>query len=304
MQLHRFPIVIAGVVLLGGACSYALSVAITQVIAGACLPLQSASFPTPHFDEPTISMAAPPHGEGSAKAILSKNPFDSVTGPIVDVAPQNPTVDELDDDDEPRACAGGLRLVIAAVDRENPKRSIAVLATTPNGKPMVHPGSTLDGRRVRAIEGDRVYLEEGQRVCFVGTTIATAPPPSPKKPVVIETPSVIAGIARIDERHVDVDRLVRDRVLESPTDFMKTLRIAPEIASGKNVGVKLLSVQPGTLLAAIGLQPGDVVKSINGFDVTSPEKLLEAYATLKTAPQLQVGLMRGGADLQIEVNVK
>jgi general secretion pathway protein C len=37
------------------------------------------------------------------------------------------------------------------------------------------------------------------------------------------------------------------------------------------------------------------VREINGFDLTSPERALEAYVSLRSATELRVGLLRSGA---------
>ena len=74
--------------------------------------------------------------------------------------------------------------------------------------------------------------------------------------------------------------------------------------NGKVIGIRLLNIRPDTLLGKLGLQAGDMLKSINGFDMTSPEKALEAYAKLRTAPQIQIGIVRGGKPMNIEFNIK
>ncbi|MEO7095742.1 MAG: type II secretion system protein GspC, partial [Polyangiales bacterium] len=251
----------------------------------------------------------PPAKNASAKAILAKNPFDSVTGPILDPG-DVPITEGGVVQAAPGVCASALRLVVAAVD-DDPARSMAVLSNGTNGKPMVHTGSMVDGRKVLGIGAQRVYLREGESYCWIGTTMPAAAPPKPMPTTgVTITPNAppvavaVTGVERIDDTHYAVDRLLRDKILESPTEFMKTLQIAPEVSAGKTVGIKLLRVLPGSLFGVLGLKPGDVVHTINGFEVGSPEKMLEAYAKLRTAPQLQVGVVREGKPLAVEVEVR
>ena len=46
------------------------------------------------------------------------------------------------------------------------------------------------------------------------------------------------------------------------------------------------------------------IEQINGFDMASPEKALEAYARLRTATSLTVALNRRGKPLTINFNIK
>jgi general secretion pathway protein C len=52
------------------------------------------------------------------------------------------------------------------------------------------------------------------------------------------------------------------------------------------------------------MQNGDRLEQINGFDMASPEKALEAYARLRTASNLTVQLTRRGKPLTINFNIK
>jgi general secretion pathway protein C len=311
LPLHRWPIVSGTVLLFGTATSWLLAVALTQMVGGACLPLQQAAivFGTDVASAAPLSSPTPAKN-ASAKTILRSNPFDSVTGPILDPEETPATSEGGVVQAPPSACASTMRLVVAAVDDADPERSLAVLSNGASGRPMVRTGSIVDGKRVLGIGAQRVYLREGEGYCWIGTTVAAPVVAKPKldesKGVVIDTgiPKPINGIERIDDTHFAVDRLLRDKILDSPTEFMKTLQIAPEVQGGKTVGIKLLRVVPGSLFAVLGLKPADVVRTINGFEVGSPEKMLEAYAKLRTAPQLQVGIVRDGKPTTMEVEVR
>jgi general secretion pathway protein C len=310
VSLHRWPVVSGLILALGTASCWLVAVGVTQVIGGKWFPLEPAAIilRTNVASASTIAPSTPPRN-ASAKAILAKNPFDSVTGPILD--PEDVVVTEGGVvQAPPSACASSLRLVVAAVD-DDPARSLAVLSNGSNGKPMVHEGSMVDGRKVLGIGPQRVYLREGESYCWIGTTMPVATPAKPAigggPGVTIQPngpPPAVTGVERIDDTHFAVDRMLRDKILESPSEFMKTLQIAPEVQGGKTVGIKLLRVVPGSLFGVLGLKPGDVVRTINGFEVGSPEKLLEAYGKLRTAPQLQVGVVREGAPIAVEVEVR
>jgi len=70
------------------------------------------------------------------------------------------------------------------------------------------------------------------------------------------------------------------------------------------VGIRLFGVRPDTLLGALGLENGDRLQSINGFDMASPEKVLEAYARLRTADHLIVQVNRRGQNVNIDFDIK
>ncbi len=114
------------------------------------------------------------------------------------------------------------------------------------------------------------------------------------------------GIHKISDTEFNVDRSVVDKVLspENQALLMKQVRIAPETKNGQVVGVRLLGVRSNSLLGELGLKSGDVLENINGFEMGSPEKALEAYARLRTADKLSLKVKRRGAGVGIDLNIK
>jgi hypothetical protein len=68
---------------------------------------------------------------------------------------------------------------------------------------------------------------------------------------------------------------------------------------GPNGGWRLGRVVPASLPAAIGLQSGDELISINSFRLADPEQALLAYARLRSADRLSLRLSRHGAPTEI-----
>ena len=68
----------------------------------------------------------------------------------------------------------------------------------------------------------------------------------------------------------------------------------PSFKNGVANGFKLFSIQPGSLYASIGIENGDVVQRVNGYEMNSPEKALELYQKLKESGHVTIELERGG----------
>src|SRR5206468_2633129 len=115
---------------------------------------------------------------------------------------------------------------------------------------------------------------------------------------------IASKIQRISATEFNVDKQVVDKVLENQAELMRSARIVPEQENGKVIGIRLFGVRPDTLLGTLGLENGDRVQSINGFDMASPEKALEAYARLRTADHLTVQVNRRGQNTNIDFNIK
>ena len=309
------------VIAFGAIATWFVAAGTTQLIAGKWLPLEAPALTVGGGNAGPISPSLlPPPRTVSARSILESNPFDSVTGPIreMPVIVSEPVITDNSGERLFPQCPGPTKLTVTIVDPIQPQKSFAVLSTGEGAanKPMVREGGTVSGRQVAVIVREKVYFHEGASYCFVGMFQPPAPPvanpiatPTIVEPAIPGGPSKVPpeiekGIQKIDETNFNIDRMVVDKIIENQAELMKTARIVPEQENGKVVGIRLLNIRPDTLLGKLGMQQGDMLKTINGFDMTSPEKALEAYAKLRTAPSIQVGVVRGGKPMNLEYSIK
>ncbi len=266
---------------------------------------------------PPTPGSASPHAT-SAEPILARNVFDSVTGPIVPKAASDEPVEaplDLSDPYNAPECDGYKVLVIAA--SSDPEWSFAALEMQQEkGKSFLRRrGGELGGKTVRFIGWDRVWMTAGNQLCQSqmfkppASASATAAAPPPPAPIPSGGAGSIGddlknGIRKVGATEFNVDRGVVDKILENQSELMRQARIVPEQENGKVVGIRLFGVRPDTLLGTLGMENGDRLEKINGFDMTSPEKALEAYARLRTADHLTVSVNRKGQEMNLDYNIK
>jgi general secretion pathway protein C len=270
---------------------------------------------------PPAPVVATPHAT-NATPILHRNAFDSVTGPLDLPPPTAETPDEgaappeITDPYSAPNCDGITVLIIAA--SADPDWSFAALQTQQdkNKTFLRRRGGEVAGKTVRYVGRDRVWLTtNGQQLCQSqmfkppALAAATPPPPPPEAPPPDRagpalSPDIKNGIRKVGGNEFDVDRGVVDKILENQAELMKTARIVPESENGKVVGIRLVNFRPDSLLGTLGMESGDRLEKINGFDMTSPEKALEAYARLRTADHLTVSVNRRGQATNLDYNIK
>ncbi len=255
----------------------------------------------------------------SAEAILSRNPFDHVTGtlrpPPVSEAVAPGKEPDLTDPMAAPTCDGVKVLVIAASSDDNWSFTALSGGGADTKSVLRRRGGEAFGKKVYFIGWDRVWFENGGSICqatlFSKEPVKpaeVAPPPVAAKPTTGGAPgldpSIAKGIVRVSATEFNIDRGVVDKILENQADLMRQARIVPEMENGKTVGIKMYGIRPDTLLGTLGMENGDRLQTINGFDMASPEKALEAYARLRTADKLTVQVNRRGSNMNLDYNIK
>jgi hypothetical protein len=113
-----------------------------------------------------------------------------------------------------------------------------------------------------------------------------------------------AEIRRKDDAHYTISRKGADAVMTSLTSLARGVRVSPETRAGKPVGFRLAAIRAGGLLTRVGLQSGDVVTSLNGAPLTSPDKAMEAYAKFRTTGVVRADCLRDGKAFSVELKVE
>jgi general secretion pathway protein C len=103
------------------------------------------------------------------------------------------------------------------------------------------------------------------------------------------------GIVRAGPAEFEVDGDLLRKALEGGLERVGQPRLLPEHENGQVKGIRVFGVTHDTLLGILGIEDGDSIRSVNGFDMTRPESALEAYARLRTASDLTVKVSRHGS---------
>lgn len=111
------------------------------------------------------------------------------------------------------------------------------------------------------------------------------------------------GITKTGPNSYEVTRDEVDNALGNLSKLATQARIVPAFEGGEPIGFKLFSIRPGSLYSKIGVQNGDVIQKVNGYEITSPDKALELYQKLKDGAQFTVDIKRRGKPVTLEYGI-
>jgi general secretion pathway protein C len=250
----------------------------------------------------------------SAAAILARNPFDSTTGPLIGGRERPPEAPAGGEDGD--AACEGVRVVLIS-SSDDPSWSFAAIAEGAQRPILRRLGDAVAGYSVDAIGRDRVRLASGVRSCLAalgerlvagkgGGSEGSSDNLRNSRPAEGGLPSDIAArIRKIGDREIEIDRSVIADVMEKQGELLGRVRVVPQTdGAGKTTGLRVSGVRPGSLLGTLGIENGDQLKSINGFELADPKSALEAYSRLMNADHLIVSVVRRGQPTNIDVRIK
>jgi len=272
------------------------------------------------------------------EAIITRNIF----GPDVTLVPQPaaPAEGATDENGEPYVvddggaitrCDGNVKLVAAVVNPKNPVLSVAALSEGSAKALLFREGMSVAGRQIVAISPHRVILGQGGRLCEVpmwatgntqpsrapaasnvaeaiqkATEVAEAAAPNDRN-AGLTTEEMEAGITKIDDEHFTVTRDLFDKVFADPNALRGLARPIAHEENGKVVGTKLYGIRRTALLGRLGVQNGDMIRSVNGFDVATlgndADAALNALTALRGSNKVSLSIIRRGKPVTLEYTV-
>jgi len=285
----------------------AASGAVESKFASMPAPVRKAAAKAPKQD-------AKPAFDKDPTNILRRNVFCSTCPPILDdgTKPDEPEVLTIQE------TKTTLPLAVLAIMYAPPPNglrwSIAVMRDTEAKATGAYArGGKIHGATIIDILETRIYLDNQGKTEYIDLfeppappppPPGAAPPPAPNKDTDPFAADLAKGIKKLGEHNYELQRSTLESVLGNMNLLSRSARIVPEMKDGKAAGFRLFAVRPDGPFAMIGMQNGDILSSINGLEITSPEKALEVYAKLKSASHLSLGMERNGSKVTKEYNIR
>jgi general secretion pathway protein C len=155
-------------------------------------------------------------------------------------------------------------------------------------------GDRYQGARIYQVEKERVLIDNDGRNEYIDNSAAAAPNLGTTPMPVPMAAGGGEGVKQLSENQYVIAKSEINNALTNMSDLATKARIVPSFKNGVANGFKLFSIVPDSLYSKIGVQNGDVIRKINGYEMNSPDKALEIYQKLRDATRIEIELERRG----------
>ncbi len=112
------------------------------------------------------------------------------------------------------------------------------------------------------------------------------------------------GVKMVSESEFLVDEREVESALSNLNQLLTQIRIVPNFQDGKPDGFKVFAIKPDSIFAKLGLQNGDVIRSVNGRDLSTPEKAFQVFQDLRSEKSLSVDVVRRGSPQSLRYQIR
>jgi general secretion pathway protein C len=256
-------------------------------------------------DAPPVVTVAAPVATTAAVALSKWHLFGNAGPSVNDLARSAP--------------ATQLQLTLfGTVADADPKQGLAVVGDPSTGEHAYRVGDTLPGGAILdAVYPDRIVLmHEGvqETLALKLAQPAAAQPgavsPSAASPGGSRPPrpadanaGTVSPVFTPPIGNIDLSK-VQQQYNADPAAIARQVNAQPVFENGRMTGVRLNGGPDATLIAQLGLQPNDIVTSINNVPLDSPGRVQQVIDSVQKSSRVTVTINRDGKPTTLSVNVK
>ncbi len=127
------------------------------------------------------------------------------------------------------------------------------------------------------------------------------------QPPAANTPLPSGGIELLpindNRQSVVVSRQRVESELENFAKFINQARVFPHFKDGKPDGYVIRNIEPGSIFSQLGLKDEDIIRTVNGQTIDSPERAFELFKLLRNENRVMLTLSRAERPLDFEFNI-
>ncbi|NOY87196.1 MAG: hypothetical protein GXP52_07860 [Deltaproteobacteria bacterium] len=258
----------------------------------------------------TVVLSKNPSGKGyggdaDAAAVLHRNLFGSRIG-------QTPS-----DKNENAAVGGSLPgsalplQLLGTVVNVKGGRSFAIIQNSSTNKQQLYFAGDFvaDGVTLVSVARNRVILMRNGHREVLEKIAERAAAPSARKFGVRAVRSGRENTGGITVRKVSDNNYVMDRrevdgVLGNFSKLLTQVRLIPHFSNGKPDGFKVFNIRPNSLFMKLGMVNGDIIKRVNGLEISGPEQALQMFQQLKDESRITLVIERFRKNLTLHYEIR
>ncbi len=173
-------------------------------------------------------------------------------------------------------------------------RGIAIVENENKKVKALKPGDVVNGYKLKSVHPKYIILERDNDVY---------------KLALYERKNIKEDRSGVDLKKTESSisfKVKRNKVIKeiSSGKFLRYINIVPHIENGQTKGMFVRYVNRRSFIHKLGIRPGDIILSINGVEINSPEDSFSAFEQLKNEDTVIITVLRRGKRLDLKYELE
>lgn len=177
---------------------------------------------------------------------------------------------------------------------EKTARAVILDKTNRGFQSLYKVGDTIQDAEILRILRGKVVLRVGDKNQVLTMEEKPASSPGASRTRRARRPGLSASRQARAGTTITLDSAVVNKSLENITQLLSQVRVRPHYQSGRADGLMLSQVRPNSIFTRLGLRNGDIIQTIDGEEIESPDDIMDFYEELKDGSSVSLGIKRRG----------
>lgn len=180
---------------------------------------------------------------------------------------------------------------------------------------MYRVGDSVQEAEIRQILRGKVILRHGEKDEILTMVEGedkpkTAAKTDRRKRVPRQTKSLARTVphgevsGEVEVETISISQDVLQNSMNDINELMTQVRVRPYFRRGKSEGLIVSQIQPDSIFAKLGLMNGDIISSVNGKQMSSPEEAFGFYSSLKSGGEVSIEITRRGQKKMLSYDIQ
>jgi general secretion pathway protein C len=212
-----------------------------------------------------------------------------------------------------------LHLNLIGVSRFSKGPAFAIIEDRSGQQSVYRQGDMIpNAGKLIEVQKDRIIIDRNGKHVALNLPKENMPGPVvAAKPIAVQ-PAIDSGNSGADSDGDDFDPNVTDlgdnryQVPKATVDYSMNhlselftqIRAVPNIQNGRTNGFSLSEIEPGSVFDEMGFQEGDVLRTVDGQQVTDPAQAMQMMSMLRNRNQLSVQVLREGKPVTLSFTIQ
>jgi general secretion pathway protein C len=195
-----------------------------------------------------------------------------------------------------------LQLALLGTIAGDSESARAIILDQKNKKQDIYRvGDSVQNAEIRQILRGKVILRHGENDEIL-TMVENSAKVQPKTGTPPEEVSEVAE--EIVEEVIPITREELQGTINDLNQLMTQVRIRPYFRQGKPQGLIVSQIQTDSIFEKLGLMNGDIIASVNGEQMSSPEEAFQLYNSLNSGSQVSIEITRRGQKKTLTYDIR
>ena len=117
-------------------------------------------------------------------------------------------------------------------------------------------------------------------------------------------PEEVSQSGEVEEETISISQDVLQNSMNDINDLMTQVRVRPYFRRGKAEGLIVSQIRSDSVFANLGLMNGDIISSVNGKQMSTPEEAFGFYNSLKSGGEVSIEITRRGKKKMLNYDIQ